>query len=102
MVTVGEKIRALRKTHDMTMAQLADKADCTQGYISQLERGLVGHRQETIEKIAEVFAVSPSLLLDQDVDVEKLTEISEILSSLVRLPPKKLAVVRQMIEALDE
>ncbi len=102
MPTAGEKIRALRKKHGLTAAKLAEMTGFTQGYISQLERGITGFSSEGLQKIATVFSVSPALLQDPQVDLDRLTDISDILATLSRLPQEKVELVRQMILALDD
>lgn len=101
--STGARIRALRKAHKMTLAVLAKKIGVTHGFLSLLERGESGFRNETIEAIAEVFNVSPSLLQNPDVEIERLADISEILSDLAQLPPGRresvIASIRHMINA---
>ena len=36
---IGEKIKDLRNKNGLTQQELADRAELTKGYISQLERG---------------------------------------------------------------
>ena len=38
---IGEKIKDLRNKNGLTQQELADRAELTKGYISQLERGQV-------------------------------------------------------------
>ena len=66
----GEKLRALRKRHGMTMRDLADKLNLgTHGYIGDLESG---RRQPSLElalQVAEVFGVTVDQLARDDVEI---------------------------------
>ncbi|MFN3821898.1 MAG: helix-turn-helix domain-containing protein, partial [bacterium] len=39
IIAIGEKIRNLRQAANLTQWELADRADLTDGFISQVERG---------------------------------------------------------------
>ncbi|MBP1700190.1 MAG: hypothetical protein H6Q41_5378, partial [Deltaproteobacteria bacterium] len=39
MKEIAEKLKAFRSANRMTLKQLANKAGCTDAYLSQLERG---------------------------------------------------------------
>ena len=41
MTQVGTKLRDLRKQNGLTQQELADRAELTKGFISQLEQGQV-------------------------------------------------------------
>ncbi len=97
---VGERIRYLRKKRGWTLQQLADHIGLSQSLISMLERGEKEGSVQTLAKIADAFSISQGLLQEPSVDLEKLTEISEILENLSRLPPDQVEAVRQMVAAL--
>jgi len=67
----GEKLRALRQRHGMTMRDLADRLNLgTHGYIGDLESG---RRQPSLElalQIAELFGVTVDQLARDDVEIE--------------------------------
>ena len=100
VMLVGERIRYLRKKRGWTLQQLADHIGLSQSLISMLERGEKEGSVQTLAKIADAFSISQGLLQEPSVDLEKLTEISEILENLSRLPPDQVEAVRQMVAAL--
>jgi transcriptional regulator with XRE-family HTH domain len=51
-VLVGKRLQVLRKAHDLTQAELAEKADLTTGYLAKLEGGGKKARLEVLERIA--------------------------------------------------
>jgi len=67
----GEKLRALRMRHGMTMRDLADKLGLgTHGYIGDLESG---RRQPSLElalQLAELFSVTVDQLARDELEVD--------------------------------
>ena len=57
---VGKKIRDLRKLNGLTQQELADRAELTKGFISQLERGLVTPSLVTLFDLIECLGLTPS------------------------------------------
>lgn len=62
---VGRKIRYLRKTHQLTIKQLAAGSGLSSNAISLVERGEVAPTVETLCKIASALGVSASSLLQE-------------------------------------
>ena len=48
---IGEKLRKLRLSKGMTQEELAERADLTRTFISQLERDLTSPSVDTLEMI---------------------------------------------------
>ncbi len=57
MEIIGKKLREFRKANRLTLKQVAQKAGCTESYISQLENGNANPSIATLKKIASVFNV---------------------------------------------
>jgi transcriptional regulator with XRE-family HTH domain len=57
MTEIGEKVKALLLANRMTLKQLADKAGCTDAYLSQLERGRANPSIMILKKIASALQV---------------------------------------------
>jgi transcriptional regulator with XRE-family HTH domain len=57
MTEIGEKVKALRLANRMTLKQLANKAGCTDAYLSQLERGRANPSIMILKKIASALQV---------------------------------------------
>ncbi len=57
---IGSKIRRLRKLRGLTIEELADKADLTKGFISQLERDRTVPSVTTLKQILDVLGVDLS------------------------------------------
>ncbi len=77
-MTIGEKIKLLRKENNMTQKELAEKC----GYsslttINKIELGINNVPISIIEKIAKIFNVSPSYILGWE-DKKEETDLSKV------------------------
>ncbi len=52
---VGRQLRLLRRARGMTLAQLAERADCTDGYLSSIENGTTVPRLSALATLAAVL-----------------------------------------------
>lgn len=57
---IGQKIKALRLTSDLTQEELANRAQLTKGFISQLENEQSSIQIDTLADILEVLGISLS------------------------------------------
>ena len=57
---IGRKIRDLRKQNGLTQQELADRAELTKGFISQLERGQVSPSVVTLFDLIECLGTTPA------------------------------------------
>ena len=76
MQRFGEKLRLLRKRHDMTQRALADALGfAAQSYINALETGKKIPNAALLLKISTLFGVPADHLLrdDLDLDIEETT-----------------------------
>ena len=81
-MTMGERIRTLRKQHRMSMEELGSKIGVGKSAILKYEKGQVENLpRSTIEKMAILFGVSPSYLMCFD----EWDQNSEALSDEVQL-----------------
>ena len=65
---IGRKIRELRKRSDLTQQELADRAELTKGFISQLERGQVSPSVGTLMDLIECLGSTPGEFFREDTD----------------------------------
>lgn len=62
-MTVGEKIRKIRKERRITQRELADMLGTTSQYVSAVERGERCPKPGTVRKFANVLGASPDRLM---------------------------------------
>ena len=68
---IGQKIRRLRKLRGLTIEQLADHAQLTKGFISQLERDKTIPTIVTLKQVLDVLGVELSTFFDEFQEREK-------------------------------
>ncbi len=68
---IGTKIRRLRKLRGLTIEELAEKADLTKGFISQLERDLTVPSVLNLKQILDVLGVNLSSFFSDMSEREK-------------------------------
>lgn len=59
---IGEKIRSIRKSKNLTIVQLSEQINVTSGYISQIERDLISPSLAVLKRLAEALEVPLSAL----------------------------------------
>jgi len=90
-------IREWRKYRGLTQERLAERLDLTGGAISQLETGVTGYTQETLEGIAVALNCEPGDLLSRDPNIE-----GAVLDLLRLLRQKDQATVMAIINGLPD
>ncbi|NLU24701.1 MAG: helix-turn-helix domain-containing protein, partial [Clostridiales bacterium] len=63
---IGERIREIRSEIGMTAKEMAEKADVTPGYISQIERDQIKPSMSVLMRIAEAIHVPLAALFTQE------------------------------------
>lgn len=97
---VGARARALRKAQKKALKDIAEKAELSTSYLSELERGERRWTAERLQQVGAALNVAPSLLQDQGVPLDRIHQIEEILEKLSEIPQDKLEAVTQLLEAL--
>ena len=66
IVELAKKIKILRTERGFTMEKLAELADCSKAYISQIEKGLVQPSLSILSRLASALGVSVSKLFQNN------------------------------------
>lgn len=66
MSTIGEKIKTLRKERNLTQKELANKIGVTASTVTKYENGQLEPNIEVLNKIADIFNISISDLIDNN------------------------------------
>lgn len=72
---IGERIKEIRTELGLTARDLAEKANVTPGYISQIERDLIRPSMNVLMKIADVLGVPVAGLFSQEESQERVVVI---------------------------
>jgi transcriptional regulator with XRE-family HTH domain len=63
---VGRRLKDLRRSRGLTLAQLAQQTNLSIGSLSQVERGLVSPTIRTVYAVSTALGVSPAWIIDPD------------------------------------
>ena len=69
---IGDRIRDLRKRYGLTQEELADRAELTKGFISQLERDMTSPSIATLEDILQCLGTSIGEFFRNDTEEEQI------------------------------
>lgn len=102
MNIIGENIRKIRKSKNITQTELAKRINTTNEYISKIERGLRQNpSSKTLNKIAKALEVPVEVLYKED--TEKELSLLEILQGIYEnTPDMKETIVGQLVKGLIE
>lgn len=62
---LGQHLRGLRKMHDLSLEQLAERCGLSVGALSQIERGITSPTMRSLRRLSEVFNVPMSQLFHE-------------------------------------
>lgn len=63
---IGQKIKELRLSNDLTLSELASRCEVTKGFLSQLERDLTSPNLSTLEDILEALGTNLSEFFSEE------------------------------------
>lgn len=76
---IGRRLRALREARRLTVAQLAEAAGVSKGFLSRVERDLTSPSVSTLLTLCQVLGASPGEVMDApDLTVVRLAEAPAI------------------------
>ncbi len=90
---LGEFIRAQRRLAQLSLRQLADLADVSNAYLSQVERGLYRPSAQVLKNLAGALQISAESmyaqagLLDEAISPPRRPSVEEAISLDTRLTP---------------
>lgn len=96
---IGRRIKEARAKRGLTQEQVAERADITIVYLSELERGVKLPSLTVFVKIAEVLHVSTDSLLRDDLDTGKEYIYDDLTKKLERLNQKQRIAVAEIVDA---
>ena len=103
-ISLGKRLKSIRKSKDVTQEQLAEHTGRTAETISKIERGLVYPGVDLLLQIADFLDVSLDTLLGRGVDpsasVNKQTLTAEAMVLLARMDEERLTVAVSQLKAL--
>ena len=100
--TMGDRIKESRVKCGFTQEELAEKADVTSTYISELERGLKLPSMPLFLKLVELLNVSADYLIRDSVSTGDLYGDKILSRKIARLKPKQRVALEALIDTYIE
>ena len=95
-------LKQLRTEYSLTQSELASRLNVTQNAIHQWENGKREPNSDTIEKLADIFSVTPSYLMGwQNEDVKIDSEIDQIIEHIVNEELEQTEISRLVQKITD-
>ena len=84
MNTLGQHIRKIRKSKNLTLKQLSEKADVSVPYLSDIERDAVNPSWKTLQLVARALDLSLPEIVDFNNELEnKLIKDNQRLQGII-------------------
>jgi len=102
-VSLGERISKLRKQHNWTQDELANKIGIHSRHVSRLENDKMRPKASTLSRLAEVFNLSLDELLANDHDAQPTIHDPQLLRTFQQaqeLDDEDKHMVVRMVQAL--
>lgn len=98
---IGEKIKNKRQEKEMSLSELAEKANVAKSYLSSIERNLQTNPSiQFIEKVSKVLGVSANDLIKED-NTEVIDKLDDEWLSIVQEAMKSGVTKEQFKEYLE-
>lgn len=97
-LTMGDRIREVRKRSGLTQEQLAERLDISVEFVGQIERGLKLPSMQVFIKLIEVLNVSADYLLRDSVSTGQLFGDNAIGRKVEKLKPKQRIALEALVD----
>lgn len=98
---LGLRVRELRKSHGMTQAQVAERIDCAESFISHIETANTKPSLESLVRLSSLFHVPLDyFILDSPAVLPEVVINEEIGGVLSKYRPETLQTARVILSAL--
>lgn len=102
-MTLGDKIKRLRKLNDMSQQQLADYLEINRNYLSRIETNKSDPTSSIILKLTSLFEISANSLLGANNNNSQREEKRKFINdSCINLPDDDLDFVIRIVTIMKE
>ena len=98
----GSILKEYRNNLNLTQAELAEKLDISEKYVSRVETGNGGISKETLAKYMNILGISPNTMYKEFINNPRIKTEIEISERINGLSEDKLNVILEMINLLKE
>ena len=96
---LGKRLNAVRKDKGLTSDKLSEMCNINATYLRQIEGGTKMPSLPVFISICNALKVSPDYLLRDELEENEITAIREIEELWEEVPPRRQALVLEMIKA---
>ena len=101
-VKLGRRVRHYREKAGLSQIQLAEKANVSRPYVSQIENGVFNTSLETIISVANALQISIEDLLVDSLEITKEARRSDVNNILVGCSPEEERILTKNMKDLRE
>ncbi len=98
---LGERIRELRKSAEITQEELGEKASLNYKFIGELERGRVNVSLDSLVKLASALGVTPGSFFAKEKLPVRQTPVKEKIP-LSKLSARDLRLIKKSLQLLSK
>ena len=98
-MTVGQRIKAIRKERKLTQVQLAEKANLSRSYLADIERDRYNPSLSTLEAVAGALGIQVSAIVGEETLIKE--EQAEYNSKEEKDIAKRMEEIRKDLEKSD-
>lgn len=98
----GSILKEYRNKYNLTQAELAEKLDISEKYVSRIETGNGGISKETLAKYMNILGISPNTMYKEFINNPKIKTEIEISEKITELSADKLNVILEMINLIKD
>nr|CAA26567.1 unnamed protein product [Bacillus phage phi105] len=99
IMTVGQRIKAIRKERKLTQVQLAEKANLSRSYLADIERDRYNPSLSTLEAVAGALGIQVSAIVGEETLIKE--EQAEYNSKEEKDIAKRMEEIRKDLEKSD-
>ena len=97
---IGKRIREIRKMQNLTIEQLAEKAEITPNYMGQIERGARTPSTDSLIRLSKELDVSIDYLCGST-EMEHNYYVNQIISKMAGLSENQQKAILQVFEGIE-
>jgi len=96
----GSILKNYRTRLKLTQAEMSEKLDISEKYVSRIETGTGGISKETLAKYMNILGISPNTIYKEFINHPRVKTEIEVSEKLSELSPEKLEVILEMINLI--
>jgi len=99
---IGERIKRIRKSQNMTQETLAERLNVSIGYVSQVERGITKISLDLLGAISSILGCDVACFISESAVNSNEYMESEIIREIRKLDNKKRKFILELIKITNE